>query len=57
MGALLDAAVRAVGGTQRAGQILMAKAVHRAISTGEHLAVQTTTVVPVSTARRMAGTR
>ncbi|MDQ3826711.1 MAG: DEAD/DEAH box helicase, partial [Actinomycetota bacterium] len=40
VGTLLDAAVRAVGGAQRAGQILMAEAVDRAISTGEHLAVQ-----------------
>jgi ATP-dependent DNA helicase DinG len=38
--ALLAAAVQAVGGTQRAGQILMAEAVDRAIHTGEHLAVQ-----------------
>src|SRR3954451_16701732 len=40
VGALLAAAVQAVGGTQRAGQILMAEAVARAIHTGEHLAVQ-----------------
>jgi ATP-dependent DNA helicase DinG len=40
VGALLAAAVEAVGGTERAGQILMAEAVDRAIRTGEHLAVQ-----------------
>ncbi|MFN2496459.1 MAG: ATP-dependent DNA helicase [Pseudonocardiaceae bacterium] len=38
--ALLAAAVRAVGGTDRPGQALMAEAVDRAIRTGEHLAVQ-----------------
>jgi ATP-dependent DNA helicase DinG len=38
--ALLSAAVHAVGGTDRPGQILMAEAVDRAIRTGEHLAVQ-----------------
>ncbi|HKR50606.1 MAG TPA: ATP-dependent DNA helicase [Pseudonocardiaceae bacterium] len=38
--ALLTAAVHAVGGTDRPGQILMADAVDRAIRTGEHLAVQ-----------------
>ncbi|MGH3872662.1 MAG: ATP-dependent DNA helicase [Pseudonocardiaceae bacterium] len=40
VGALLAAAVRAVGGTDRPGQTLMADAVDRAIRTGEHLAVQ-----------------
>ena len=40
VGALLAAAVHAVGGSERAGQIVMAKAVDRAIRTGEHLAVQ-----------------
>ena len=40
VGTLLAAAVQAVGGTQRAGQIRMAEAVDRAIRTGEHLAVQ-----------------
>ncbi|MGH3772401.1 MAG: ATP-dependent DNA helicase, partial [Pseudonocardiaceae bacterium] len=40
VGALLAAAVRALGGSERAGQILMAQAVDRAIRTGEHLAVQ-----------------
>ncbi|HEY2765583.1 MAG TPA: ATP-dependent DNA helicase [Pseudonocardiaceae bacterium] len=40
IGALLAAAVRAVGGTERPGQVLMADAVARAIRTGEHLAVQ-----------------
>ncbi|MGH3926166.1 MAG: DEAD/DEAH box helicase, partial [Pseudonocardiaceae bacterium] len=40
VGALLAAAVRAVGGTERPGQVLMAEAVDRAIRTGEHLAVQ-----------------
>ncbi len=38
--ALLAAAVAAVGGTEREGQCTMAKAVDRAIRTGEHLAVQ-----------------
>ena len=40
VGALLAAAVHAVGGTDRPGQALMADAVDRAIRTGEHLAVQ-----------------
>jgi ATP-dependent DNA helicase DinG len=40
VGALLAAAVRAVGGTGRPGQVLMAEAVDRAIRTGAHLAVQ-----------------
>ncbi|MGH3791358.1 MAG: ATP-dependent DNA helicase [Pseudonocardiaceae bacterium] len=40
VGGLLGAAVRALGGSERAGQILMAEAVDRAIRTGEHLAVQ-----------------
>ncbi|MGQ0776075.1 MAG: ATP-dependent DNA helicase [Pseudonocardiales bacterium] len=40
VGALLAAAVRALGGTDRPGQRLMAEAVDRAIRTGEHLAVQ-----------------
>ncbi|MGH4000606.1 MAG: ATP-dependent DNA helicase, partial [Pseudonocardiaceae bacterium] len=40
LGTLLAAAVHALGGTERAGQVLMAEAVDRAISTGEHLAVQ-----------------
>jgi ATP-dependent DNA helicase DinG len=40
VGALLAAAVHALGGTERAGQLLMADAVDRAIRTGEHLAVQ-----------------
>ncbi len=40
VGALLAAAVHAVGGSERAGQIVMAEAVDRAIRTGEHLAVQ-----------------
>ncbi len=38
--ALLAAVVYALGGTERAGQVLMAEAVDRAIRTGEHLAVQ-----------------
>jgi ATP-dependent DNA helicase DinG len=38
--ALLAAAVHALGGSERAGQILMTEAVDRAIRTGEHLAVQ-----------------
>ncbi|MDQ4102507.1 MAG: DEAD/DEAH box helicase, partial [Actinomycetota bacterium] len=40
VGALLAASVHALGGTERAGQLLMADAVDRAIRTGEHLAVQ-----------------
>ncbi|MGH3796636.1 MAG: ATP-dependent DNA helicase [Pseudonocardiaceae bacterium] len=40
VGALLTAAVHAVGGTERTGQVLMAEAVDRAIRTGEHLAIQ-----------------
>jgi ATP-dependent DNA helicase DinG len=40
VGELLTAAVRALGGSERAGQVLMAGAVDRAIRTGEHLAVQ-----------------
>ncbi|MGH3866886.1 MAG: ATP-dependent DNA helicase [Pseudonocardiaceae bacterium] len=38
--ALLAAAVHALGGSERPGQVLMAEAVDRAIRTGEHLAVQ-----------------
>ncbi len=37
---LLSAAVKAIGGAQRPGQVTMARAVQRAIETGEHLAVQ-----------------
>jgi ATP-dependent DNA helicase DinG len=37
---LLAAAVAALGGTERTGQIEMAEAVERAFDTGEHLAVQ-----------------
>jgi ATP-dependent DNA helicase DinG len=37
---LLAAAVTALGGTERSGQIEMAEAVERAFDTGEHLAVQ-----------------
>ncbi len=37
---LLEAAVTAVGGSRREGQDTMAQAVRRAISTGEHVAVQ-----------------
>jgi ATP-dependent DNA helicase DinG len=40
VGVLLATAVQALGGTERAGQVLMAEAVDRAIRTGEHLAVQ-----------------
>ncbi|MDQ4022034.1 MAG: ATP-dependent DNA helicase, partial [Actinomycetota bacterium] len=40
VGALLAAAVQALGGSERPGQVLMADAVDRAICTGEHLAVQ-----------------
>ncbi len=38
--ALLAAAVQALSGIERPGQVLMAEAVDRAIRTGEHLAVQ-----------------
>jgi ATP-dependent DNA helicase DinG len=38
--ALLAAAVEAIGGTERTGQVAMAQAVERSIDTGEHLAVQ-----------------
>ena len=38
--ALLAAAVAGIGGTERTGQVDMAKAVHQSIDTGEHLAVQ-----------------
>ncbi len=37
---LLAAAVDAIGGTERTGQVAMAEAVQRSIDTGEHLAVQ-----------------
>jgi ATP-dependent DNA helicase DinG len=37
---LLSAAVQAIGGAERSGQVTMARAVQRAIETGEHLAVQ-----------------
>jgi ATP-dependent DNA helicase DinG len=37
---LLAAAVEAIGGTERSGQVAMAQAVERSIDTGEHLAVQ-----------------
>jgi ATP-dependent DNA helicase DinG len=37
---LLAAAVRALGGAERPGQVLMAQAVAQAFATGEHLAVQ-----------------
>nr|MDQ3578275.1 DEAD/DEAH box helicase [Actinomycetota bacterium] len=37
---LLATAVDAVGGAERPGQVEMAEAVHTAISTGDHLAVQ-----------------
>ena len=37
---LLAAAVRAIGGAERPGQVRMAEAVREAIETGEHLAVQ-----------------
>ncbi|MDQ5854961.1 MAG: DEAD/DEAH box helicase, partial [Actinomycetota bacterium] len=40
VGALLTAAVQALGGSERPGQVLMADAVDQAIRTGEHLAVQ-----------------
>ncbi|MGH3695612.1 MAG: ATP-dependent DNA helicase [Pseudonocardiaceae bacterium] len=40
VGTLLTAAVRALGGSERTGQVVMAEAVDRAIRTGEHLAVQ-----------------
>jgi ATP-dependent DNA helicase DinG len=38
--ALLSAAVTALGGAERSGQVDMAEAVERAFTTGEHLAVQ-----------------
>jgi ATP-dependent DNA helicase DinG len=38
--ALLAAAVAAIGGAERPGQVTMARAVARAIDSGEHLAVQ-----------------
>ena len=37
---LLAAAVAGIGGSERPGQVTMAKAVERAIESGEHLAVQ-----------------
>ena len=37
---LLAAAVTALGGAERTGQVQMAQAVERALRTGEHLAVQ-----------------
>jgi ATP-dependent DNA helicase DinG len=37
---LLAAAVAAIGGTERAGQVTMAEAVEQAIDSGDHLAVQ-----------------
>ena len=37
---LLAAAVRSIGGTERPGQVTMARAVERAIASGEHLAAQ-----------------
>lgn len=37
---ILDAAVEAIGGARREGQVLMAEAVARAFETGEHLLVQ-----------------
>ncbi len=37
---LLAAAVTAIGGAERPGQVQMAEAVRAAIETGEHLAVQ-----------------
>ncbi|GAA4946135.1 ATP-dependent DNA helicase [Streptomonospora halophila] len=37
---LLDTAVRALGGTRREGQAVMAEAVSTAVDTGEHLVVQ-----------------
>ena len=40
IGVLLDAAVSAIGGAQRPGQIAMAEAVHDAIEKRRHLAVQ-----------------
>jgi ATP-dependent DNA helicase DinG len=40
VGTLLAAAVAAIGGTERSGQVAMAEGVERAIADGEHLAVQ-----------------
>jgi len=37
---LLKAAVSGIGGTQRDGQVTMAEAVHKAMESGQHLAVQ-----------------
>ena len=57
--AVLAGAVAELGGEERPGQIRMAEAVARALSTGEHLLVQAGTgtgkslgyLVPASTAR------
>lgn len=38
--AILDAAVEAIGGTQRPGQVAMADAIAKAFETGQHLLVQ-----------------
>src|SRR3990170_1107473 len=40
LGALLAAAVTAVGGSERAGQVEMAEAVSAAMAAGQHLLVQ-----------------
>jgi ATP-dependent DNA helicase DinG len=40
IGVLLKAAVAGIGGTQRPGQVAMADAVHHAMQSGQHLAVQ-----------------
>jgi ATP-dependent DNA helicase DinG len=37
---LLDAAVSGIGGARRPGQVAMAQAVHKSMTSGEHLAVQ-----------------
>ncbi|WP_269821792.1 ATP-dependent DNA helicase [Nocardia asteroides] len=54
---LLSTAVRALGGTERTGQVTMAAAVAHAIDTGEHLAVQAGTGTGKSLAYLVPGLR
>lgn len=54
---LLSTAVRALGGTERTGQLTMASAVAHAIDTGEHLAVQAGTGTGKSLAYLVPGLR
>ncbi|MFC8047299.1 ATP-dependent DNA helicase [Nocardia sp. NPDC057353] len=54
---LLSTAVRALGGTERTGQVTMASAVAHAIDTGEHLAVQAGTGTGKSLAYLVPGLR